>query len=311
LIADRSISTRGVEMDSRKPSSPSTIAEPARRDAALVADQLSRERDEDGARKRLEQASASMQSPSNTIPEKKQSAVEAAGAAAPAERQLAAVPEQARSMKPQMPSGETAAVAARGEPLQAPTAERAQSAKLKKDEGESPAKLASSEPFPAAMGPARTAEQMAATPPPPAGKEPFPAAAPAQIGSAAPVAPPAPRSEAFPAAGPQDKAAANVPGPAAPMREAPSPQVAGALASRAEPLRSQAVGLAKVATADQPRTKDAAAPRPADEWIKLIRRLRSEGKTEEAAKELAAFRAAYKERADELLPVDLREAKKP
>lgn len=311
LIADRSISTRGVEMDSRKPSSPSTIAEPARRDAALVADQLSRERDEDGARKRLEQASASMQSPSNTIPEKKQSAVEAAGAAAPAERQLAAVPEQARSMKPQMPSGETAAVAARGEPLQAPTAERAQSAKLKKDEGESPAKLASSEPFPAAMGPARTAEQMAATPPPPAGKEPFPAAAPAQIGSAAPVAPPAPRSEAFPAAGPQDKAAANVPGPATPMREAPSPQVAGALASRAEPLRSQAVGLAKVATADQPRTKDAAAPRPADEWIKLIRRLRSEGKTEEAAKELAAFRAAYKERADELLPVDLREAKKP
>ena len=62
-------------------------------------------------------------------------------------------------------------------------------------------------------------------------------------------------------------------------------------------------------TMDQARAKDAAPPRPADEWIKLIRRLRAEGKTDEAAKELAAFRAAYKERADELLPADLRTAK--
>jgi len=69
------------------------------------------------------------------------------------------------------------------------------------------------------------------------------------------------------------------------------------------------MGPAAVASADRASAKDAGQPRPADEWIKLIRRLRAEGKTEEATKELAAFRAAYKERADELLPVDLREGK--
>ena len=51
------------------------------------------------------------------------------------------------------------------------------------------------------------------------------------------------------------------------------------------------------------------APRPADEWIRLIRKLQSEGRNDDAVKELTAFRAAYKERADALLPADLRAIK--
>jgi hypothetical protein len=37
--------------------------------------------------------------------------------------------------------------------------------------------------------------------------------------------------------------------------------------------------------------------------------LQSEGRKDDVTKELAAFRAEYKERADALLPADLREAK--
>ena len=44
----------------------------------------------------------------------------------------------------------------------------------------------------------------------------------------------------------------------------------------------------------------------ADEFIARIRRLRSEGKMEEAAQELTAFRAAFAD-ADARLPPDLRE----
>lgn len=44
---------------------------------------------------------------------------------------------------------------------------------------------------------------------------------------------------------------------------------------------------------------------PADEWIALIRRLRSEGKADLAARELAAFRAAYPDH-EQRLPPDLR-----
>jgi hypothetical protein len=119
------------------------------------------------------------------------------------------------------------------------------------------------------------------------------------------------RSEPFPATPPEAK---NSPAPAAPPATAAAakplaaPASGGAFATRADELQSGApTALAKVA-ADSERAKDA-APRPADEWIKLIRRLKSEGRNEEATKELAAFRAAYKGRSDALLPADLREAK--
>jgi len=163
-------------------------------------------------------------------------------------------------------------------------------AKLKTQGAGTPAPAARGEPFPAAQAPAERGQPaVAATAPAPAlsRSEPFPAAEPSRIAAHAPA--------------PTEPAAA----PA--MREA-SPQ-ATAKQDAADDKASPKAGLAKVATMDQARAKDAAAPRPADEWIKLIRKLRAEGKTEEAAKELAAFRAAYKERADELLPADLRAAK--
>jgi hypothetical protein len=56
------------------------------------------------------------------------------------------------------------------------------------------------------------------------------------------------------------------------------------------------------------RAKDA-APRTPDEWIKLIRRLQGEGRKDDVSRELAAFRVEYKDRADALLPPDLREIK--
>jgi hypothetical protein len=83
---------------------------------------------------------------------------------------------------------------------------------------------------------------------------------------------------------------------------------AGAPAARADEAQFGAPAALDKVAADRERAKDA-APRPADEWIKLIRRLKSEGRNEEAAKELVAFRAAYKDRSDALLPADLREIK--
>jgi hypothetical protein len=47
------------------------------------------------------------------------------------------------------------------------------------------------------------------------------------------------------------------------------------------------------------------APLPVAEWIALIRRLRTEGKIADAAKELVAFRAAHADH-ETLLPPDLR-----
>ena len=65
---------------------------------------------------------------------------------------------------------------------------------------------------------------------------------------------------------------------------------------------------ARDASGETAKTRQAAA-RSAEDWIKLIRDLRAEGKLPDAAKELAAFRQAYGERADSLLPQDLRELK--
>jgi hypothetical protein len=62
------------------------------------------------------------------------------------------------------------------------------------------------------------------------------------------------------------------------------------------------VAAAKVATV---KAKEGAA-RSIEEWIKRIRDLKNAGRQDEAAKELAAFRNEYGERADTLLPADLR-----
>jgi hypothetical protein len=141
--------------------------------------------------------------------------------------------------------------------------------KLEAPAPEVPATVGRAEPFPAAPAESGNAVDAAAAPPPPPAVAAASKPAPASGGAMAVAAPRAPHTNEAPAT-------------------APSP-------------------LAK-ATAEGERAKDA-APRPPDEWIKLIRHLKTEGRTEEAAKELTAFRAAYKERADTLLPADLREAK--
>ncbi|HEX8010661.1 MAG TPA: hypothetical protein VF814_06975 [Casimicrobiaceae bacterium] len=66
-------------------------------------------------------------------------------------------------------------------------------------------------------------------------------------------------------------------------------------------------GLAagQVARRDEAKAKDVDA-RDREEWIKRIRELKSAGRIDDAAKELAAFRAAFGEQADALLPPELR-----
>ena len=123
---------------------------------------------------------------------------------------------------------------------------------------------------------------------------------------------PTPRSEPFPAAAPEPRrdayadertAAANAPAGAA------APQVARSAAapSAEEAQMRERVAEAKVATV---KAKEGAARR-VEEWIKRIRDLKNAGRQDEAAKELAAFRNEYGERADALLPADLRAMKAP
>jgi hypothetical protein len=68
-------------------------------------------------------------------------------------------------------------------------------------------------------------------------------------------------------------------------------------------LEKKAPGTVDKVTAE--RRKDM-APLAPDEWIKRIRRLIAEGKNDDAVKELVVFRREYKERAETLLPADLR-----
>ena len=125
------------------------------------------------------------------------------------------------------------------------------------------------------------------------------------------------RAEPFPAAPTEAKNATDTlaPSPSAPSvaaadKPAQSPG-APALAARAarsnEPAAAAPQQLAKTAP-ERERAKDA-APLSPEEWIKRIRRMQDEGRKDDVVKELAAFRAAYKERADALLPLDLREMK--
>jgi len=135
------------------------------------------------------------------------------------------------------------------------------------------------------------------------------------------------RAEPFPARPSQDKVAGATALPAAPppamlvpappTAPAPPPTLAPAppamsAMNRAAPTEATGALAARsdAAPAAMPQklAKDS-TPRPADEWIKLIRKLQSEGRNDEVMKELTAFRAAYKERADALLPADLRALK--
>jgi hypothetical protein len=87
--------------------------------------------------------------------------------------------------------------------------------------------------------------------------------------------------------------------------------VAGGRMSNAEPTQGEDANALQKRKADMAdkatleRRKDS-APLAPDEWIKRIRRLIAEGKNEDAARELLAFRREYKERSESLLPSDLR-----
>jgi hypothetical protein len=145
------------------------------------------------------------------------------------------------------------------------------------------------QPFPAAPAPAESgvgnaASQMAATEP---------------RSAAATVPPPAPAVA-------ERKLAAQSSAPGAlsgSMASAGTGNAEPAPAKDAAALGKITGGMADKVTAE--RRKDL-APLAPDEWIKRIRRLIAEGKNEDAAKELLAFRREYKERSDALLPSDLR-----
>jgi hypothetical protein len=135
--------------------------------------------------------------------------------------------------------------------------------------------------------------------------------------SAAPAPSPPPAPEPFPATPPVAASAPAAAGNAARNAQTALSAQRGALAPAAAPdaaapdapakperAAEQAPPPASLAKSATSEVKD--APKPPDEWIKLIRRLRSEGHNDEALRELTAFRAAYKDRADELLPADLR-----
>ena len=129
--------------------------------------------------------------------------------------------------------------------------------------------------------------------------------------AAAPASVAPPRSEPFPAAAapePRREAYAQErkPAPTTPAKAAAPDVVGSATAPSAEEAQTKnRVAMAKVATTDEAKAKRASA-RSIEEWIKRIRDLKNEGRLDEAAKELAAFRNEYAERADALLPADLR-----
>ena len=141
---------------------------------------------------------------------------------------------------------------------------------------------------------------------------------------------PAPRSAATPAQAPaSEEARVATPMPAAPattpMISAPSRTVAvpapppmaatpmvtpskeGAAPRRSEaPRAAENAGERDAATEKRLARASVRVPLPVAEWIALIRRLRDEGITEEAVKELAAFRAEHPDH-EKLLPRDLAE----
>ena len=153
--------------------------------------------------------------------------------------------------------------------------------------------------------------------------QPFPATpAPAESGAtkvppqmAAAAPPPAPASAAAPAPMMAERklaAQSSATGALSENRTGKSADgAAGGRMSNAEPAQGEDANALQKRNADMAdkatleRRKDS-APLAPDEWIKRIRRLIAEGKNEDAARELLAFRREYKERSESLLPRDLR-----
>ena len=133
-----------------------------------------------------------------------------------------------------------------------------------------------------------------------------------QAGAPAPATQgPAPRAKALGGALAQDSLT-TAPPPAAgtvapaPPRAAPEPSSTPerAASTREAQFAKSSVVAQSVDARSEVRAKH--PPLPVADWITLIRRLRDEGKPDEAVKELAAFRAAYPDH-ERLLPPDLRD----
>jgi hypothetical protein len=133
------------------------------------------------------------------------------------------------------------------------------------------------------------------------------AAAPAPDGLSA--MPPSPKARQQTPPSSAGASAPRAPAPFAEDKRQTTAGAAGALAARPETAPASEQPALAERTKDSETVTDEAQARTVDEWIRLIRRLKAEGRNDLAAKELAAFRARYQERAEALLPADLRATK--
>jgi hypothetical protein len=149
---------------------------------------------------------------------------------------------------------------------------------------------------------APTREKLAAVPSTPD------ASAAAAVGGASASSPAPPRSEPFPAKSARPETRGDVYAEAPSVAPNAPAGAAEARASRRAPAAAEVksrLAVAKVTNIDEAKAKDAGA-RSVEDWLKRIRELKNEGRVDDAAKELTAFRSAFGERADALLPPDLR-----
>jgi hypothetical protein len=216
--------------------------------------------------------------------------------------------------------GQEPPVGAREKPQNAANEVQGKKESLRK---ESPERFAGAPPQ-TQSGSAARAQPEAAPPTAPAAKltqnAPAPAESPAGTADSAArsVAEDAAKSEPFPARpgvaasvpSAEEPSRARTPPPAGPATEtrrdtyAQAPQPPGTPATAVGQVRSR-TSAAKISDLDELKAKDAGAE-SVEAWIARIRELKTNGQTDAAAKELAKFRSAFGERADALLPADLR-----
>src|SRR4029453_10461480 len=159
------------------------------------------------------------------------------------------------------------------------------------------------EPFPADTLKRESKESVAAAPSPPAS---MPAESPAAELAAGKVKSVPAQSARGAKASESQRANAQFAQSPPPAAQAPMRRMQEADASRAGALKADAANAAVGAAVD---TSAKVQPKFAvPDWVALIRKLRDEGKMDEAAKELAAFRPAYPDH-ERLLPPDLRDWK--
>ena len=149
------------------------------------------------------------------------------------------------------------------------------------------------EPFPAGKMKSEAKQSADAATPPPASL-PAEAGAGVMAGKLAPSPKPPAREES----------ASDEQRTGAPVAQSPAPAPMRRLQSAGAPMGA-AANAADASGGERAKVQPKLA---VPDWIALIRKLRDEGRTDDAAKELAAFRAAYPNH-EQLLPPDLRDWK--